>query len=95
MSTQPALRPQAAAPDAALLQSDRRFRLHPDVVAEVAGTNAAPAGILTRVIDMLAEWHIRARGRRELASCDQRMLRDMGISPYDAGLEAGKPFWRV
>ena len=104
MKTQSALRPERVTMDGASLHSDRRFRLDPDVVAMVAGTYAAAdaaqrrhgvAGLLMQAIDMLQVWRDRARSRHELASSDDRMLRDMGISPHDAGREAGKPFWRA
>ena len=36
----------------------------------------------------------RSRERQILASLDARMLRDIGITPYEAGTEARKPFWR-
>jgi uncharacterized protein YjiS (DUF1127 family) len=36
----------------------------------------------------------RARQRRALAELDDRLLRDIGITAYDAAHEAGKPFWR-
>lgn len=36
----------------------------------------------------------RARERRILAGLDARELRDIGITPYEAGMEARKPFWR-
>lgn len=37
----------------------------------------------------------RARERAVLAELDARALRDLGITPYEAGIEARKPFWRV
>jgi uncharacterized protein YjiS (DUF1127 family) len=104
MKTQFTLRPEPVAMDVAPLQSDRRFRLDPDVVAMVASTYAAAdaaqkrhgvANLLMQAIGMLQVWRDRARSRHDLASCDARMLRDLGISPYDAGREAGKPFWRA
>lgn len=39
---------------------------------------------------MLARW----RERRDLASFDAHMLRDIGVTPYEAGVEARKPFWQ-
>jgi uncharacterized protein YjiS (DUF1127 family) len=37
----------------------------------------------------------RSRERRSLAEFDARMLRDIGATPYEAGVEARKPFWRA
>jgi uncharacterized protein YjiS (DUF1127 family) len=33
--------------------------------------------------------------RRMLATMDDRSLRDIGITRYDAFYEASKPFWRA
>ena len=37
----------------------------------------------------------RSRERQFLAGMDARMLRDIGMTPYEAGEEARKPFWRA
>lgn len=34
-----------------------------------------------------------ARQRRELASLDDALLADLGLSRYDAQREAARPFW--
>lgn len=39
-------------------------------------------------------WVQRARERAELAQCDDRDLKDMGVSPATALAEIRKPFWR-
>jgi uncharacterized protein YjiS (DUF1127 family) len=46
------------------------------------------------MFETLSEWRRRARGRAELAALDDRMLRDIGLSPADAEFLANKPFWR-
>jgi uncharacterized protein YjiS (DUF1127 family) len=87
------------------LQSDRRFRLDVDklVMMPAAATNqtqvTAPRrdgllGLIERAFTTLQVWRDRAYSRRELATFDRRMLRDIGVSPYDAGREICKPFWR-
>ena len=53
--------------------------------------------VLARVValpDALYDWQQRARTRRQLMAMDDRLLRDMGISRYDALREGRKPFWR-
>jgi uncharacterized protein YjiS (DUF1127 family) len=40
-----------------------------------------------------AERHLRSSLRHELMSLNDRMLRDVGVSRFDAGFEASKPFW--
>ena len=37
----------------------------------------------------------RSRERQVLASLDARTLRDIGVTPHEAGVEARKPFWRA
>jgi uncharacterized protein YjiS (DUF1127 family) len=40
------------------------------------------------------QWARRRRERAELARLDDRMLRDIGVTPGDAWREINKPFWR-
>jgi uncharacterized protein YjiS (DUF1127 family) len=54
---------------------------------------AAP-GLLGRVLQTLRLWHRRVTERDALSRLTDRDLRDMRISPYDAGVEVCKPFWR-
>jgi uncharacterized protein YjiS (DUF1127 family) len=88
------------------LQSDRRFRLDVDRLTMIpaaainqAGESTAPQRVgpldlVARVLATLVLWRDRAYSRRALATFDRRMLRDIGVSPYDAGREISKPFWR-
>ena len=48
-----------------------------------------------RVVDGVLAWQERARQRHTLASLDDYLLRDMGISRSDVSTESGKPFWRA
>jgi uncharacterized protein YjiS (DUF1127 family) len=41
----------------------------------------------------LAEWRVRARSRNELMNLNDRLLRDIGVSRYEAVSEASKPLW--
>ena len=52
------------------------------------------SGFLRRVRAALREWRRRANGRLELARLDDRMLRDIGLTRFDAEYEINKPFWR-
>jgi len=40
------------------------------------------------------EWRQRKNGRLELARLDHRMLRDIGLTRFEAEYEINKPFWR-
>jgi uncharacterized protein YjiS (DUF1127 family) len=42
----------------------------------------------------LLTWQTRATERNHLASLDNRLLADMGMTHADASIEAAKPFWR-
>jgi uncharacterized protein YjiS (DUF1127 family) len=45
-------------------------------------------------VALLREWHRRSRDRAALASFDDRLLRDIGVSRIDVLVEINKPFWR-
>ncbi len=49
---------------------------------------------LSRIFATLHEWRRRSRDRTELARLDERMLRDIGVSPGEVWHEINKPFWR-
>jgi uncharacterized protein YjiS (DUF1127 family) len=60
-----------------------------------AGRSAHPAGnAVSRLFGALREWRRRSKGRTQLATLDDRMLKDIGISRADAEFLANKPFWR-
>ena len=46
------------------------------------------------LFETLLVWQERADERAHLASLDDRLLRDMGLSRADAEREAAIPFWR-
>jgi uncharacterized protein YjiS (DUF1127 family) len=52
------------------------------------------ASYLRRVPALLDIWRRRLRDREALALMDDRSLRDLGLTRYDACYEARKPFWR-
>jgi uncharacterized protein YjiS (DUF1127 family) len=47
----------------------------------------------SQVTCRIAEWRLRARSRNELKNLSDRTLRDIGVSRFEAELEASKPFW--
>jgi uncharacterized protein YjiS (DUF1127 family) len=49
---------------------------------------------LRHAVAVLREWRRRSRDRAALASFDDRMLRDIGVTRVDALFEINKPFWR-
>lgn len=48
----------------------------------------------TNAIGFIATWMERVRQREALASLDDRMLRDLGITRTEAVRECEKPFWK-
>jgi len=44
---------------------------------------------------LLATWRKRLRERRELATLDYQMQRDIGVTPSEVACEVNKPFWRA
>lgn len=46
------------------------------------------------LFQILKLWNERIEERKQLAKVDQRLLKDMGISMYEAQQEIAKPFWR-
>ena len=59
---------------------------------------ASPASTLRQTLLAFAghygAWISLSRQRRALAELDAHLLRDIGVTPYDAAREAAKPFWR-
>ena len=51
--------------------------------------------ILGSIVATLHEWRRRRVARRELASLDERMLRDVGLDPGTVYYEASQSFWRT
>lgn len=51
-------------------------------------------GALRHLGGTISSWLARSRQRKALAELDDRMLREIGITPTEAIREAGRPFWR-
>lgn len=55
----------------------------------------AGSGLIARALERLLLWQERASQRHALASLDDHLLKDLGISRAEALCEAAKPFWRA
>jgi uncharacterized protein YjiS (DUF1127 family) len=53
------------------------------------------AGVIIAAIESVLLWNDRGRDRRHLASLDDRMLRDIGLSRADVEREYRKSFWQA
>jgi uncharacterized protein YjiS (DUF1127 family) len=51
--------------------------------------------VALRVIARLLEWQERSRQRAMLATIDEHLLRDLGLTRSEAQEEYQKPFWRM
>lgn len=56
---------------------------------------ARPGLLLQRLVGAVWLMLARSHERQILAAMEARELRDIGVTPYEAGLEARKPFWRA
>lgn len=63
-------------------------------VAPVVGISAYLSKAFRTLLRTLECWQVRVDQRRHLLELDERLLRDIGLSRYDALREAAKPFWR-
>lgn len=53
------------------------------------------AVLAVRVAVTLSKWSVRARTRKSLKGLDPHLLRDIGLTPDAAEIEANKRFWRA
>ena len=47
-----------------------------------------------RVQDTIGKWVRRNEGRKQLAKMSDHMLRDIGLTRFEANREVGKHFWQ-
>jgi len=48
-----------------------------------------------QLLTLLSIWHMRAAGRRALASLESPMLRDIGLTRQQVEQEVRKAFWQA
>ncbi|HEY5701164.1 MAG TPA: DUF1127 domain-containing protein [Gammaproteobacteria bacterium] len=68
-----------------------------DRVATVQPVDTSSTGISSvfkKLANILVTWQRRVENRQHLLDLDERLLRDIGLSRYDALKEAAKPFWK-
>ncbi|MCQ4319038.1 DUF1127 domain-containing protein [Stutzerimonas stutzeri] len=53
-----------------------------------------PGDALAKLLRLLHLWRQRSDTRRQLATLDDRLLADIGISNSERIAELDKPFWR-
>jgi uncharacterized protein YjiS (DUF1127 family) len=65
-----------------------------DRVADRLDGSDSWTDITRSALALIRSWRQRAGQRQCLAALDERLLRDIGVTRYDAAREAAKPFWR-
>lgn len=67
-----------------------------DLIMNVAASAPRPGALHSFGLALDAAWLMlqRSRERRVLAGLDARELCDIGVTAYEAGVEARKPFWK-
>ena len=58
------------------------------------GWIVAPVEPRDGLVATVREWLRRSRTRDEIAELDEHLLRDIGLTRYDAVLESRKHFWQ-
>jgi uncharacterized protein YjiS (DUF1127 family) len=53
------------------------------------------ARLVRQIASTVTLWSQRHRSRLALKNVDAHMLRDIGLDPASAAIEATKPFWRA
>jgi len=63
----------------------------------IALPQRAPATptLFAGLLALLSAWLHRSRSRHDLASLDEHMLRDIGLTRFQVEIESTKPFWRI
>ncbi|HVJ42524.1 MAG TPA: DUF1127 domain-containing protein [Dongiaceae bacterium] len=57
--------------------------------------NRGIRAVAVQLVELMLDWRERRRQRRRLATMDEHMLRDIGLSTADVEHEVHKPFWRL
>ena len=92
--TAPRLRDRVAAQHATPRASARHQPAATVADCPVEAPRARWRVILGSIVATLREWRRRRVGRRELASLDERTLRDIGVDPSMVDYEMRQSFWR-
>jgi len=65
-----------------------------DISAKVYGLVQKIEGAMSSADSLVKRWVKNSTGRKELARLDYRMLRDIGLEPFEVQKEIDKPFWK-
>ena len=65
-----------------------------DIAAATLTLTDRVGNIVMKFNDVLRTWVRRSKDRRMLAQMNERMMNDIGLTPYDVRREAEKFFWQ-
>ena len=65
-----------------------------DISSKVYFVTTKVESVFSGMNNLIKTWVRNSRGRRELASLNHHMLRDIGLTEADVIVEVRKPFWR-
>jgi uncharacterized protein YjiS (DUF1127 family) len=60
----------------------------------IASSALSPGHLIENCLRILNYWSERARSRQALAELDERLLRDVGLTPAQAKRESSMAFWQ-
>ena len=70
-----------------------------DTASVIGGITVALGALAAQCVLVVLQtafiWQQRAHDRHQLATLDDQMMADMGISRADIDCEMRKPFWRI
>ncbi|GAL19706.1 hypothetical protein JCM19235_1062 [Vibrio maritimus] len=61
---------------------------------ECAGQGNGGFQLRKNILTVLSVWYRNYRTRKALAEMSERLLDDIGITPYEAKQEHRRPFWK-
>ena len=65
-----------------------------DIAAATLSLTDRVGNFVVKVNQVLRTWVRRSKDRRMLAQMNERMMNDIGLTPYDIRLETEKYFWQ-
>jgi uncharacterized protein YjiS (DUF1127 family) len=63
------------------------------IVYRPTAITPSAAALARKAMNAILSWGDRGRQRHALAELDDHLLRDIGLTRYQARIEALKPFW--
>ena len=64
------------------------------VTGATASIQPIDSGQSGQLLALAGSWLQRRRSRQDLAQLDERLLRDIGLTPSEATAESTMPFWK-